>query len=151
MIEIKQIPKMTVASMQYFIHKATTKLINQITEEFEKSLLKVGIPEIEYSAFFTVFHVDSFRDTNYNMELWMQVEERKGNSDNIQFKEIDESEAAYVVTAKDYNNLSAPYITLFNYINEKGYKLNGFPRERYLPDETTPLGFLTEIQLPFKQ
>lgn len=151
MIKEKIAPQMIVASTQHFVKTVSDELIEQFTNNFEENIIITGAKKTEPQNFFTVFHVAEFRDTDYDMELWTQVDKAAESTEQIQFKTIDKSEIAYLVVADNYDNLDAPYISLFSYINENGYKLNGFPRETYLLDEKAALGFLTEIQIPFKR
>lgn len=142
---------MVVASTQHFVSKVSDELIKQFTDDFEKHLSEAGAKKAEPQNFFTVFHVDEYREENYNMELWTQIEEMKGNTTNIKFKIVPESEVASIIVSENYENLKFAYDALFNYVHEHDYIVNGYPRETYLFDDSAPYGFFTEIQLPFKK
>lgn len=85
------------------------------------------------------------------MELWMQIEVIKANTSSIQFKIVPQSEVAYIIVSENHENLRFTYDSLFNYVKERGYIINGYPRETYYMDDSAPNGYLTEIQLPFKR
>lgn len=149
MIKEKKISKMIVASARHYVENISDELIEQFTNDFEVQLAKTGVVRSESQNFFTVFHVDAYRDNNYEMELWVQIDTTKQNTDLITFKTIPENEVAYIVVTEDYENLQLSYDALYNYARENGYEVNGYPRETYHFDVSAPLGYYTEIQLPF--
>lgn len=149
MIREKFIPQMFVASAEHFVIRVSDDLIEQFTNDFEKHLLETAAKKAEPQNFFTVFHVDEYRDNDYPMELWVQVEELQKDTQEIQFKSVPQIEVAYVLVSENYENLKSAYDSLFAYIKEKGYIVNGYPRETYLFDDNAPYGYFTEIQLPF--
>lgn len=149
MIREKCIPLMFVASTEHFVNHVSDDLIEQFTNDFEKHLLETTARKVEPPNFFTVFHVDEYRDNDYHMELWVQVEELQKGTHEIQFKSVPESEVAYIMVSENYDNLKSTYDSLFAYIKEKDYIVNGYPRETYLFDDNAPYGYFTEIQLPF--
>lgn len=83
------------------------------------------------------------------MELWMQVEAPEENTKYIQFKVIVESEIASLLVSENYENLKFAYDALYDYVLKRGYAVNGYPRETYIFDDSSPCGYFTEIQLPF--
>lgn len=101
--------------------------------------------------FYTVFHVEEYRDIDYSMELWERVEELKENTKEITFLEVSESEVVYIRVAENYENLGKHYNALFNYIKENHLILNDFPRETYIMDAAAETGCITEIQIPFRK
>lgn len=149
MIQEKIIPKMLVASTHHFVGDVSDELIEELTSDFEKQLAETGAEKKEPQNFFTVFHVDGYRDQNYEVELWVEVEASKQNTDNITFKAIPETEVASILVSENYANLQSAYDALFDYLREHGYLVNGYPRETYIFDDSAPLGYFTEIQLPF--
>jgi effector-binding domain-containing protein len=148
-IQEKVIQQMLVASSQHFVNYVTDNLIEQFNDNFEKHFLETGAKKTEPQNFFTVFHVDEYKERDYHMELWMQVEALKENTDDIEFKAVPESEVAYVIVSENYENLKTTYEALFKYVQESGYIANGYPRETYLFYDNAPCGYFTEIQLPF--
>lgn len=151
MVQEKITPHMIVASSQHFVKRISDELIQQFTDEFEKHLAHAGVPKNEAQGFFTVFHVEAYRDEDYEVELWIQVEASQQNTDNITFKFIPETEAAYIQTCEHFENLQIAYDTLFAYVKERGLIVNGYPRETYIFDDNAPMSYFTEIQLPFKR
>lgn len=151
MVQEKITSHMIVASSQHFVNKISDELIQQFTEDFEKDLAEAGAQKKEEQSFFTVFHVEVYRDEDYEVELWIQVEASKKNTDNITFKFIPETEVAYIQTCEHYESLQIAYDTLFDYVKERGFMANGYPRETYIFDDNAPLGYFTEVQLPFKR
>lgn len=149
MIKEKVISQMFIASSQHFVNQVTDELIEQFTHDFEKHLAETGAEKVKPQNFFTVFHVDEYRDKNYCMELWVQIEALKESTDNIQFKSIPESEVAYTLVSENYVNLKFAYDSLFHYVRKHGYIVSDYPRETYFFDAGAPYGYLTEIQLPF--
>lgn len=149
MIQERKIPQMVVASSQHFVSKVSDELIKQFTDEFEKHLEEAEAKETEPQNFFTVFHVEEYREEDYYMELWTQTKEMGNDTINVKFKIVPESEVAFIIISENYENLKVAYDALFSYVRERGYRINGYPRETYLFDDHAPYGFFTEIQLPF--
>lgn len=149
MIKEKVIPQMFVASSLHFVKCVTDDLIEKFTNDFEKHLMETEAKKTDPQNFLTVFHVDEYTDKDYNMELWIQIEELKEDTDDVQFKAIPECEVAYILVSENYENLRTSYDALFRYVQNKGYIVNGYPRETYLFDDNALYGYFTEIQLPF--
>ena len=149
MIKEKVVPQMSIAFSQHFVNDVTDELIEQFTNDFEKYLAETEAKKVDPQNFFTVFHVDEYRDRDYFMELWTQTETLTLSTAHIHFKSIPESEVAYILVSENYENLKSAYDALFKYVQEHNYIVNGYPRETYLFDDTAPYGYFTEIQLPF--
>lgn len=142
---------MLVAAASYKIHSVSDSLIEEITRKYNVAFEKSGATQTNPPAFYTVFHVEEYRDVDYVMELWKRVEEIKENTENITYYEISESKVAYLGVTEDYNHLEQHYHALFNFIKENHWILNGFPRETYIMDAASDIGYVTEIQIPFKK
>lgn len=151
MVQEKITSQMLVASSQHFVKVVSDKLIDQFTNDFERHLVEIGAQKKEPQNFFTVFHVDAYRDEGYEMELWVQVEASKQNTDSITFKHIPKTDVAYIIISENYKNLQFAYDALFKYVQERDFIVNGYPRETYILDDNAPLGYFTEIQLPFSR
>ena len=151
LIKEKLVPKMLVASTQHFVKDVSDELIEQFTNDFEKYFAETEARKKEPQNFFTVFHVDTYREKDYEMELWVQVETAKHDTENVFFKDIPQSETVYVTVSESYENLGFAYDALFDYVREHELIINGYPRETYIFDDNAPLGYLTEIQLPFNR
>jgi effector-binding domain-containing protein len=151
MVQEKITSQMLVASSQHFVKVVSDKLIEQFTNDFERYLAEIGAQKKEPQNFFVVFHVDAYRDEDYEMELWVQVEASKQNTDSITFKLIPETDVAYIIISENYENFQFAYDALFNYVQERDFIVNGYPRETYILDDNAPLGYFTEIQLPFSR
>lgn len=149
MIKEKTVSEMFIAAQTHHVDDVSDELIEKFTNDFEVHLSEAGAKPQEPQNFFTVFHVDAYRDTDYNMALWMQVETCLPNTDDIVFMRIPESEVSYIIVSENYENLRFAYDALFDYVQDRGYTVNGYPRETYLSDDSAPLGYYTEIQLPF--
>ena len=149
MTKEKVIPQMIVASAHHHVASVTDDLIEKFSRDFEIKLAEAGAAGKKPENFYTVFHVNEYREYNYDMELWLEVEELMENTESIQYQIVPESEAAYVVVSETYENLKPAYDELFAFVKSKNYSICGYPRETYLPDPSAQSGFLTEIQLPF--
>lgn len=148
-VKEKLMPHMLVASATHMVKKVSDELIEQFTKDLEIHLDETGADIIEPQNFFTVFHVNAYREADYEMELWTEVESIRKNTENITFKSIPENNVAYVLVSENYENLQFAYEALFDYIHEHRYLVDGYPRETYIFDNSAPLGYFTEIQLPF--
>lgn len=151
LIQEKITPQMLVASAHHFVESVSDNLIAQFTDDFEKNLAETGAKKKEPERFFTVFHIDAYRDRDYEMELWVQVEDCMQNSEHITFKTIPECEVAFIIVPENYENLKDSYDSLFDYVREHGLNVLGYPKETYIFDDSAALGYFTEIQLPFSR
>lgn len=147
----KTISNMYVATEKIFVDTVSDDLIKRLSKGFDEHFSNTDAVKTKPEEFFTVFHVEEYRDKDYEVELWYRVRRIKKDTDHIKFKLIQKSEAAYVIVSEKYDNLNYVYDELFSYIKDKGYRLNGFPREGYITDQSSDVGYFTEIQIPFRR
>ena len=151
MIKTKTLPRMLVASKSYQIQDFTTEMIEEISNNFSFSLEKSKSEPSTPSMFFTVFHVNAYRESDYTVELCERVGKRGRERAGICFYELEESEVAFIVTSDDMDALAKHYDALYRYMQDNGITQYDHPREAYIESFSSPSGYLTEISLPFSR
>ncbi len=104
---------------------------------------------------FTIEHHKEYTPTDIDIEYCEQVEEMGTDSDIIQFKKMEEvSTAICMKHYGPYEKFYESYVELFQYIEEKGYKIIGEPRCCYVDgiwNQEDPEKWLSIIQVPVEK
>lgn len=145
----KTISNMYVATEKHSVDIVSDELIEQLSKGFNEHFSNTDAVKTKPEEFFTVFNAEEYRDSDYDVELWYRVRSLKKDTEHIKFKLVQKSEIAYVIVLQKRDNKKFVCDELFKYIKDKGYKLNGFLREVYVPDESSENGYYTEVQIPF--
>lgn len=149
MITEKHLPLMVVAAEHHFVKEADDTLIEQFNTGFATHLAQAGATLAVPGHFFTVFQVPAYRDHDYHMELWAEVTQTHADTNDLRFQFVPACECACLVTGAHYRDLNGAYDALYDYLSAQGFAPAGYPRETYLPSDSVPGGFTTEILLPF--
>ncbi|MEA5026099.1 MAG: GyrI-like domain-containing protein [Erysipelotrichaceae bacterium] len=146
-IKQKTVPEMTVLADHHAVSLFHDELISQFTENMQTELIRLKCKAID---FYTVFFVDAYRQTDYELELWSIITEQPLEKRRLIFKIIPASKVLYLFTEERPEQLRPLYNALFNYAKQQHWRLNGSPREHYRPSKRSATGYQTEIQLPIK-
>lgn len=101
---------------------------------------------------FTVYHRVTDADTPGDIAMCLPVAEAVGTSDGVEVVEIAAGAAASIVHRGGYDDLSASYTAVAEWIHERGHRIVGPHREVYLnsPADTDEADLLTEILFPIE-
>lgn len=109
----------------------------------EAGIDPVGLP-------FTIYHRVTDADTPGDIAMCVPVDEAIEAGNGIEIIELPSAAAACVVHQGGYDDLSASYNAVASWIHERGHRILGPHRERYLnsPADTAEDDLLTEIVFP---
>lgn len=95
-----------------------------------------------------------YKDKNIKLRYCQAVKEEGIPNETIKFMKLDPVLAVCTYHKGEYNTLGEAYGFLMKYIEENGYEIIDYPRERYIDgiwNKENVCDWLTEIQVPIKK
>jgi effector-binding domain-containing protein len=118
-------------------------------KELNDSLKRKGLVPI--APGYTIYHEVSDRDSD--IEIVQPVEKSGADSGRIRFRRTEPFQVAAVVVKGPQDQMEQSYALLRKWISENGCRKIGPNREYYYRrdwNESDPLNWLTEIQIPIE-
>ena len=150
---IQSLPEIIVASHRAIIadYSALGMLcVNKIGPEMQRLGCKCPPP----GYCFTIEHQQEYSSDNIDIEYCEQVEEMGEDSNIIQFKRLPAVEKVLCMKhVGPYELFYESYAEAFNYMQEQGYKLSGYPRTCYIDgawNQNDPELWVSIIQIPIE-
>lgn len=152
-VKIKSLPKVIVASMRQTIpnYQALFHLCPNI---MAKEMQRLDCICAEPFYCFNIYHDGEYREENIDVEICEAVTQMKEDTEILKFKEIEEvPQAVCIMHQGGYDSLGNTYAYIFNWIEENGYEVVGYPRESFIDgiwNKENEEDWLTEIQIPVR-
>ncbi len=148
---IKELPSCIVYSKKLTApsYDAYFQLIPAIGEQVMKKYpdLKAATPEYCY----IVYLDGEYREKDINIEYCEAVDKMRPDFEDITFKKVEPVTAVSVMHKGPYSKLCDAYAFSLKWIEENGYKINGYAREQYIDgiwNKENEEDWLTELQFP---
>lgn len=148
-IKERTVAKMMVAAGLYHMDELSIEAAEDLVAHFYRAFKASGAIPTKTRMFYTAFHLSRESYGHYDLEFWERVSGAAQDSDNIIFKEVPRCRIAYAWVGDSPYATPEHYRLMFEYLKERRYVLNGWPRETYLMNPGSSTGYITEIQLPF--
>lgn len=152
-IEIVTLPEITAAYTRYNSPcnpASFSKRYNELQNIIKKNKLIIAGP------FGSIFY-DDYRNFDYDdadIEVFIPVEKKSALAQQNHTRVFKEQTWAKIIHKGPYDTTSASYAQLFNWLEDKEYKLCGPSHEIYLIDAfitDDPNKFITELRIPVKK
>lgn len=150
---LKELPEVTVYYKEGILEdfsKLSEFIMQSATECLELNPdLKCLEPDYCFSEYLDGEH----REKNFKYRYSQAVVKEGKESDSIKFKKLNKVNAICVYHKGSYSTLGKAYGFIMKYIEQNGYKVLDFPRERYIDgiwNKEDENEWLTEIQVPVK-
>ena len=109
--------------------------------------LKCTLPDYCYISYLD----GEYKDKDIKIRYAQAVEGIGKESEHIKFMFEKTLRAVCIEHRGAYENLRESYKAVMKYIDDNGFKINGYPREQYIDgawNKTKVEDYLTEIQIP---
>jgi effector-binding domain-containing protein len=154
-VQIKETPKQPVVTVRR--HTTFDKLGETMTESM-RAILGCVEPKGAWptGAPFAIYHNAPFRPDDVDVEFGVPLSDTctaVGTSAEIAASELPPGSVAFAVHEGPYEEISAAYAALDDWLRKSGRHLAGPPREIYLvgPNQTgDPAEYRTEIDVPLQ-
>ncbi len=149
--ELKKIESRLVCCFRGYISnvEGINAFIKNCLGELRRTNPEVKFAEPDYCCI--IYPDEGYRESNVFVEYAQSVDRFGKDTENLQFKEIEEISAVSVLHRGSYDTLRDAYLFAVNWARENGYELVGEPRERYISgawNRDNVSEWLTELQLP---
>lgn len=148
---IKELPECIVYYSEGTLadYSKVTEFIMKSDKEFEVTNpdIKGIVPEYCFSEYLD----GEYREKNISYRYSRAVTKEGLSTNFIKFKKLAKVNAVCVYHKGHYNAIGEAYGFIMKYIEENGYQVKDFPRERYIDgiwNKENPNDWLTEIQVP---
>ena len=94
-----------------------------------------------------------YRDHDIQIEYVEAVNQMGKNTETINFKKIEETQAICIIHQGEWEKLGEAYAFALKWIEENGYEMSELPRECYIDgpwNKESPSEYITELQFPVK-
>lgn len=150
---MKSLPEVIVAYMN--VHLSGYEDLFNKMPNMGVEMEKAGCVCQEPGYCYTIYHADSYQETNVDAEICEEVTELKKNTQTLKFKVVPAVDMAACVLHKGpYFELPKAYAAILHYLEESGCEIAGLPREVYIDgiwNKDSEEDWLTEIQFPIKK
>lgn len=129
-----------------------TAFILQSAEECKGTNPDIKCIEPDYC--FMNYLDGEFKERDIKIRYAQAVEKEGISNETIKFKKLEPVEAVCIYHKGAYENLGEAYAFIMKYIEENGYEILEFPRERYIDgiwNKENVDEWLTEIQVPVRK
>lgn len=149
---IKTLPEVSVACMKVRLenYDQLFHLMPELGVEMEQLGCVCAVPDY----CFTHYLEPGYKDEQILVEICQAVTEPGDDSDMVNFKKLEETEAACIFHKGSYSDFPKSYEIILNYIEENGYEICGNIRECYIDgvwNKDSSDDWLSEIQIPVKK
>lgn len=152
-VVVKELPECVVYYKEGILedYSKITDFIVKSNEEFYTSNPDTKCVTPEYC--FSEYLDGKYQEKNISYRYSCAVTKEGVSTDTIKFKKLEKVNAACVYHKGHYSNIGQAYGYVIKFIEENGYKIKGFPRERYIDgiwNKENVEDWLTEIQVPIE-
>lgn len=150
----KELPEYVVYYKEGII-KDFSEILNFILSSANECLeINPNIKCIEPDYCYINYLDGEYKDKNIKIRYCQAVTEEGISNEVIKFKKLEPVLSVCTYHKGDYSNLGEAYGLLMKYIEENGYEIIEYPRERYIDgiwNKENVDDWLTEIQVPVKK
>lgn len=152
-VVVKELPEVTVYYKEGILEDFS-KMGEFILKSAEECLalnpdIKCAEPDYSFSEYLD----GEYKEKNFRYRYSQAVTNMGKSNDSIKFRKLDKVKAVCVYHKGSYATLGKAYGFIMNYIEQNGYEIIDFPRERYIDgiwNKEDENEWLTEIQVPVK-
>lgn len=149
--ELKELPECIVYSTTMVLpdYEAYFDLIPPLGEKVIAKYPDLKCSSPEYC--FVKYLDGQYKDQDINIEFCEAVDQMKPDFEDIVFKKIEAVDAVCVRHQGPYTNISKAYAYLMQWIEDNGYLITDYPREKYIDgiwNKENESEWLTELQIP---
>lgn len=152
-ISMKSIPAYQVLSLRRII--PTYYAEGELWAAFSSFVLQNQVPVLRGSAF-TIFHDESYKEHDIDIELCVPVKEIGKNTDEFTYRTVEAIPImACTMVYGEFSNIAGVYLAFAEWLHKNSqYQMTGETRQivhRGSWNENDPKKYLTEIQIPLKK
>lgn len=148
-IEEKTVPKMLVAYASYHVDMISADFAEVVVTQFYQALKVAGVSKSDCGGFFAAYDVTGFRKCDYDLELWERVRAVGKETEIIKYKMVPRAKVACMTVGDCLYADPQQYQKLFDYVAERNYTFDGWPRETYIMNPASSTGYIIKLQIPF--
>jgi len=150
-VHIKQIPPQPVATRR--VHTTLENLGEAMHVALGEIAMHVEPKGAARGAPFAVYHNMPFQTGDVDVELGLPLVRGAKITGDVRARAsvVPGGSVAYTIHVGDYGTIGKAYEAIYAWLDERGYRASGPPREIYLvgPDESVlPSEYRTEIDIP---